>query len=179
MDWNDDYEGPEEPTNEATLDVKVSIQWNNDAVIKQVVRKLAGRIYDDIKPQVQKAILEGLDSQVNLAISALLDKEIQPTDRWGQITGEQISIRALLQRDAEVWLVENVDYQGRKGSESYGQKHSRIHWIIQEALNEPKDRRGKTHLQQMVVNAAKDTIGDVTAVVEAEVKAQAKKALGL
>ena len=177
-DWDGDYPEPESD-HEVTLDAKVQIQWNNDDVIRQVVKDVAGRVYNDIKPQVSKAILEGLDAQVNSALSEMLDTEIQPTDSWGKPHGEKISIRAMLQRDAEQWLTDNVDYQGRKGSESYGNKYPRVHWIIQEALNGTKDSRGTTRLQKMVVETARAAIGDVTAVVEREVKAQARKALGL
>jgi len=150
-----------------------------DREVQRVIKEVAGRVYDDIKPKVEKKILEGLDNQVNLALAIMLDTEIQPTDRWGAPEGVAISIRAMLQRDAEAWLTESVDYQGRRGSESYGNKYPRIHWIIQEALNGKKDSRGTTHLQKMVVEAAKAAIGDVTAVVEKEVKEQARKALGL
>ena len=178
-DWDDDYREPEAPDNEVVIDAKVSVQWSTNDVIQQVVNQVSDRVYKDIKPKVAEKILETLDYQVNLAIATMLDTEVQPSDRWGKPTGEKVSIRAMLQRDAEQWLNESVDYQGRKGSDSYGNKYPRIHWIIQEALNGKKDHRGNTQLQQMVVKAAKGAIGDVTAVVEAEVKKQAKIALGL
>ena len=179
MDYCEEYEGPPELDHEVTLAAKVQIQWNNDDVIKQVVGKVAGMVYSDIKPQVSKAVLDGLDAQVNQALADMLSTEIQPTDGWGKPTGDKVSIRAMLQRDAEKWLSDNVDYQGRKGRESYGNQYPHIHWIVQEALNGKTDSRGATHLHKLVVDAAKRTIGDVTTIVEAEVKAQAKKALGL
>ena len=173
----DEYEsyGPEHDR-EVTIETAVSVQWSNDTVIQGVIKKLSDRIYDDIKPKVKQAVLKGIDDQVNAAIAAVLDREIQPTDRWGDSTGPAISIRAMLQRDAEQWLTENVDSSGRTGRDSYGQRHSRAHWIFQEALNGKKDQRGKTELQKLVIKTAKDAIGDVTKVVEAEVREQARAA---
>ena len=177
--WDDDYREQEPPDNEVVIDAQVSVQWSNNDVIQQVINQVASKVYNEIKPKVEKAVMDGLDAQVNLALSTMLNTEVQLTDKWGKATGDPVSIRAMLQRDAKQWLNESVDYQGRRGSDSYGDKYPRIHWIIQEALNGKKDSRGMTHLHKLVVDAASAAIGDVTAVVEREVKAQARKALGL
>jgi len=173
-------EGYSEPTtdHEVTLNAEVSVRWSNKAVLKQVIDKVANRIYDDLKPQTEKAILATLNDQVNQSIADVLDREIQLTDRWGAPTGDKMSIRSMLQRDTEEWLTEVVDSRGRKGTDAYGAKHHRIHWVVEAALGH-KDRLGETSLQKMVIEAAKATIGDVQAVVEGEVRKQARAALGL
>ena len=168
-----------EPTNVIELDARVQVSWDNDDVIRQVVNQVSERIYKDIKPRVTTAVLEGLDAQINQVLADMLDTEIQRTDRWGKPSGTKATVRAMLQRDAETWLTEIVDYQGRKGSDCYGPQNPRIHFIIQEALSGKPDSRGTTHLQKMVVEAARSVIGDVTVVVEKEIREQAKKALGL
>jgi len=176
MDFEADY-GPEPNDQEITLDAKVRVEWNNNDVIRVATNQVAEMIYEDIKPQVVKAILDAIDEQVNLAITALLDNDIQPTDRWGKPTGQSISIRALLQRDAEEWLTEKVDEYGRR-QDSYGTKYPRIHWLFQEAIRGNKDHRGKTALASMVLKAVKETVGDVEAVVNATVREHVKKAMG-
>lgn len=177
MDFEQDY-GPEPNDQEVTLNAEVRVEWNNAAVVKVATDQVARMIYDDIKPQVSKAVQDAVDDQVNLAIASLLDNEIQPTDRWGKPTGQAISIRAMLQRDAEEWLTEPVDEYGRT-RDSYGTRHPRIHWLFHEALRGDKDHRGKeTSLAAMIKRAVKDTIGDVEAVVNATVREHVKKVLG-
>jgi len=175
----DDYE-PSQPTTDhsVTLTPEVVIEWNQEEMIHAIVHTLSDRLYDDVKPTVSKIISEMLGALVNEALSEVLESEIQPTDNWGAPKGPAISIRALLQRDAETWLTEQVDQYGGT-TDRYRDRHPRIHWLFQEALNGKKDSRGSTMLQALVLKTVKETIGDVTAVVEQTVREQARKALKL
>ena len=173
-DWED--RDSDEPDRGVTLTAEIHVGWNNDDVIRDVVSQVAARIYDDIKPQVSKAILEGVNDQVNTAILAVMDRTIQPTDRWGKPQGASVSIRELLQRDAEAWLTEEVDEYGRHGGDSYGKRYPRIHHLFQKALNGDREKRGAT-IGDMIAKAVKDTIGDVEAVVNATVREHVKKAM--
>ena len=173
-DWED---RPEDGNDRGvTLTTEIHVGWNNENVILDVVSKVAARIYDDIKPQVSQAILDAVNNQVNLAVVELMDNEIQPTDRWGKPQGVATSIRELLQRDAEAWLTEQVDEYGRYGSDSFGKRFPRIHYLFKQALNGDREKRGKT-IGDMIAQAIKDTIGDVEAVVNATVREHVKKAM--
>ena len=173
-DWED---RPEDGNDRGvTLTTEIHVGWNNENVILDVVSKVAARIYEDIKPQVSKAVLDAVNDQVNLAVVVLLDNEIQPTDRWGKPQGAAVRIRELLQRDAETWLTEEVDEYGRHGSDSYGKRSPRVHYLFKQALNGDSQKRGKT-IGDMIAKAVKDTIGDVEAVVNATVREHVKKAM--
>lgn len=177
---SDYYDEPPYSENDhsVTLNTEVVVEWSNEVVVKEIVDKVSARIYDDIKPQVSKAVLDCLEDQVNLAISSLLDSQIQPTDRWGAPKGTTVSIREMLQREAEQWLTEQVDEYGRSDRGSYNKEYPRIHWLFQKALRGETNHRGTTALESMVIKAVKETIGDVEAVVTETVKAAVKKRLG-
>lgn len=172
----EDYDGQDFSENDRSVEVvtAVTVEWDNATVIKGVVEKVAGMVYEDIKPQVEEAIFETLDDEVNEAVLALMDKEVQITDKWGDPTGEPESVRALLMRDTEKWLLDQVDSSGRKSKGYYGGRRQRIHWLIQQALDGPKVHhgRGKTELQKMIERAIKEVVGDVQALVDEEVKRQ-------
>jgi hypothetical protein len=173
------YDEPRYPENDQsiTLNPEVRVEWNNQAVIGAVIERVSELIYDDIKPQVSEAVTNSLHDLVNKAMLEMFDSEVQLTDRWGKSLGSPLSIRAMLQRDAETWLMDNVDSSGRAGRDSYGDRHPRIHWLFQEALNGKENSRGTTALRQMAIKAIKNTIGNVESIINAEVRAQVKKAL--
>lgn len=173
------YDEPQYPENDqgVTLNPEVRIEWNKQAVIGAVVERVSELIYDDIKPRVSEVVEHSLNDLANKAMLEMFDSEVQLTDRWGKAQGQPISIRAMLQRDAEKWLMDTVDSDGRRGRDSYGDQNRRIHWLFQEALNGKKNSRGTTDLQKMIVKAVKSTIGSVETIITAEVKAQVKAAL--
>ena len=175
-EYYDDAQYPENDQG-VTLNTDVRVEWNQQAILDAVVERVSGRIYDDIKPQVSNVVTDALNDLANKAMTEMIESEVQPTDKWGKPIGTPISIRGMLQRDAEQWLMDKVDYQGRRGNDSYGDKYHRIHWLFQEALNGKKDFRGTTALHTMIVNAIKGTIGNVESIISAEVKAQVKDAL--
>ena len=176
---SDYYDGPPDSQNDhdVTLNAEVHIEWNNQDVLKQVIEQVSNRIYNDIKAEADEAVRFALDDLANKAIIETFDSEIQPTDKWGKAVASPVNVRALLQRDAEQWLMDRVDNSGRMGRDSYGNVHPRIHWLFEEALKGKKDRRGTTQLQKMVIKAVKATIGDVEAIVNETVHAAVKEAV--
>jgi hypothetical protein len=180
MNYDDEYPSGPENDHEITLNAEIQVGWNNDTVIEKVVKRVSQMLYDDIRPTATEAIAAALDDLANKAIAELFDSEVQPTDRWGKPLGSPVSIRETLQRDAEKWLTDVVDHNGRRGRGGYDAQHQRIHWLFQEALNGKEEhRQGATHLHKLVVAAVKDTIGDVEAIVNDTVREQARKALGM
>ena len=176
---NDYYDGPPAPQNDhdVTLNAEVHVEWNNANVLKQVIEQVSDRIYNDIKAEADEAVRFALDDLANTAIMETFDSEVQPTDKWGKPVESPVNVRALLQRDAEQWLMDRVDNSGRMGRDSYGNVQPRIHWLFEEVLKGKKDRRGTTQLQKMVVKAVKSTIGDVEAIVNKTVHEAVKVAV--
>jgi len=160
-----------------TLKTEINVGWDSAEMLQDVVNQVSAMIYKDIKPEVGKAVRDSLDDLANQALMDTFDTEVQPTDKWGKPQGAAIRVRALLQRDAETWLMDRVDNSGRMGRDSYGNVHPRIHWLFEEALKGKKDWRGKTELQKMVLAAVKSTIGDVEEIVNTIVRDKVKEAL--
>jgi len=174
---DDEYYPREMYDHEIALNAKIVVGWSQEAVIQAVIKQVADRVYDEIKPQAVKAVSTALDDLANKAMTEIFDSEIQPTDRWGKPQGTPISVRAMLQRDTETWLTDNVDHNGRRGSDAYGKKLPRIHWLFQDAINGDRDRRGKTKLHKMIVESIKAVIGDVQGVIDDTVRARVKETL--
>lgn len=158
-----------------TVPVEVNVAWNNAAVINKVVGQVASRIYDDIWKEVQKKVTPMLEEQVNQAIAATLSQEVQPTDRFGSPTGEQIVIRELLMKNAEEWLTEKVDQYGRAGSSSYGKQLTRAEYLFGQLLKGSSDR--KSPIEEMVKDTLKTKIGDVREMVQEAVNEQIREKL--
>ena len=173
-DYDEMPDPPMPPDNSQVVPIKVEVVWNNVDVIRQVVRAIAKSIYDDIKPKVEKAILDGLDAQVNEIIGNVLDKEVQRTDQWGKPQGQSVSIRDLLMRDAEQWLNEKVDRYGRTGS-TYGRDCARAQYLFNKLLTDGENRTPP--LSKMVQAAIKDSIGDIETMVNEAVREQIKRKL--
>ncbi len=177
---SDYYDGPPEPRTDhsVTLNAEVCVEWSQGEVMKSVIDQVSRMIYMDIKPAASLALASALDDLANKALEETFDSEIQQTDKWGKPIGAAINVRALLQRDAETWLMDNVDSNGRTGRDHYGTRHPRIHWLFEKALGKNNDRRdNKTSLQKMVISAIKAVIGDVDAVINATVREKVKEAL--
>jgi len=176
----DEYDEPEYQKDDSsvTVPVEVAISWSSQEVIGAATNQVAAMIHKDIKPMVEKAMAESLNDMVNAAIAGVLNGEVQPTDRFGKPTGDKATIRDLLMRDAETWLMETVDSYGRKASSSYGDKKPRVHWLFERALNGDGDNRRATTLKKLIIKAVKETIGNVEAVVNNEVRKQVREMLG-
>lgn len=178
-DAYDDYPQGVANDHSVKLNAEVVVEWSNEAIIAAVIERVSGMIYEEVKPKAVEAIDKALGDLASKAMLEMFDSEVQLTDTWGKSKGKPTSVRSMLQRDAEEWLLDIVDSDGRTGRNGYGDRHERIHWLFQAALNGKKDHRGTTALQAMVTKAIKSVIGDVTKEVEGIVKAQAKKALGV
>ena len=174
--FEEDYDGPFEANDTGvTIPVEVTVSWNNAAMVANTEQRLADRIYDDIKAEVEKRVLPALGDQVNLAIASVLNQEVQPTDRFGKPTGEKSSIRELLMRDAEQWLNEKVDEYGTSGR-GYGARMSRVEYLFKRVLKGDK-HDGESPITKLVKAALASQIGDVTEMVNQTVREQIAKKL--
>ena len=159
-----------------TIPVEVTIRWNNASMVADVTEKVASRIYDDIKKQVEKKVIPALEGQVNLAIKSVLDQNVQPTDRFGEPTGAMTSIRELLMQDAEQWLNEKVDEYGRTGSSSYRKVMTRAEYLFKQILKSDSGRT-ESPIAKMAKDALKAQVGDVTEMVQQAVQEQIARKL--
>ena len=164
-----EYDGPMNDK-DVVVPVEVSVSWNNADVVKKVVSEVSNRIYDDIKKDAGKKIQDALQDQVSVAITSLLNTEIQPTSRWGEPEGDPIVIRELLMRDAEAWLTQKVDDYGRSDTNSYRKNKTRVEYLLNELL------KGDT-LKKIVMKTISESIGDVTKIVQGAVEEQIKRKL--
>ena len=168
----DEYEEDcqQEPENEKSVTVDVTICWSNSAIEQQATDAIVKQIHDAIADKVQRAVFDRLDDVVNAIILQTMDKSVQRTDGWGKPIGEEASIKELLMRDTETWLSTNVDQYGHVGSRSYSRNQTRAQYLFKEAT--------KDSLAGRVKKVIAKNIGDIDVMIENEVKAQLQAKVG-
>ena len=96
-----DNEGENYPEQIISVPVNVDVSWSNGDVTRQAVEQVVELVYADMKSKIQNAVSAKLDEMVNAALTEVLEREVTPTDRWGNTKGKPQSINALLQQSAE------------------------------------------------------------------------------
>lgn len=165
--WGDPPEpNYEPPENGVEVPVDIHVQWSNSEIQEQVVHKLLDLIYEDLEPKAQKAALGRLDEAVNKAVTNVITKGVQPTNRFGEPTGERTTIKELLEKEAEEWLGMKVDKYGDTSARGYSKTQTRAEYLFKEVIGDS--------LADTVKKVIKENIGDIEGLVEAEVKRQLK-----
>ena len=153
------------------IEADVFIEWNNDAVINEVISSVATTIHNDIKEKVEKAVFNKLDETVNNVIAGVMDKKVQSTDKWGKPQASPMSITELLQRDVERWLNDDVDNYGSRDGSSY-RNQKRAVYLYKKALE--LDKRDGA-LTKMILKAIKEQVGDLSQLVNSQIEEAVKK----
>jgi hypothetical protein len=138
------------------------------AIIKEAARLV---IRDEkVKARIEAQVLKHLDDRVNELFTGLFDREVQPTDRWGNAQGQPVRIDALLQQDAEKWLMAKVDSYGSVSSSGYHNDRTRLEYLVQKLYKD--DFKGFfTNAVKQGVDAVKKSI---RAQIDSDIKAYLK-----
>lgn len=121
-----------------------------EKIMEMAVEKLISGMrehYDDeyIEQRAARTFKEELQRKIDDAVSAFLDKQLepvlkgavstlilQPTNHYGERKGEPIPFVEYVTKRASEWLGEPVDGEGRAGRDSYGggTKQPRLMWAF-------------------------------------------------
>lgn len=163
------YEEPyvEPPENSKEVPVNLHVTWSTTDIQNQAVEKIVRAVYDDMSDDVKKAVFERLEGLVNEMLTEVMEREVQATNMWGEPTSDATSVKKKLEREAEDWLMAKVDNRGHSGSRYNRRTQTRAEYLFKEVIGDS--------LTKLVKKAIKDSVGDISDMVEAEVKAQLKK----
>jgi len=156
------------------MTIEVDLQWVDedgnldDAIQDQVVNRIESQISDQAKEKITLAVAERVDSLVDERLNTMLEswmsEDTEVTDKWGKVVFEGSILNLLKKRFDEFWQ-QTVDMSGRS-SNGYGDKHTRIDWIIGERI--------KIHCEKFAVAMEKQ----FTEEVEQQVSSALKQAVG-
>lgn len=124
-------------------------------IVNAAVERLLGaswsssKLQRDIEARVQAKVDERLNAAVSEAVSSLLTKPIQKFDTYGHPVGEARSIEEIVRNGAETFLTETVDSNGRPTRDSYGTKHSRLEWLVQQNVVHGLSKEMKTEADKV------------------------------
>jgi len=131
-------------------------------IIDNVVSSTKKKVNENLDEIVLKAAQKKADDMCNEMIVDFLDKKFDQTDQWGDEVRTNVSVRDILKKSFDEFWNEGVDENGRTSSGySYGSKHKRFQWMI--------DQRIKEHSEQFAKTLTRDT--------ENKIKSNMKKTL--
>jgi hypothetical protein len=129
----------ETPTIESAI-----ISGAADMLQKRIDRKAQ----DAIVELVQERVLEAIEARVSEIIDAALEQQLQPTNEWGEAKGNPRTIREIILSEAEGYLTQKVDHEGKPESSTYRKSSTRLEFLTRgyirkeyaETLNQEVER---------------------------------------
>lgn len=119
----------------------------------EIVQATAHSIYQDlchkVVDEVRKLVRTEIEAQLTAIVSEALSGRIQPTDEWGEPTGEQTTVRDMLREKAAKFLDEQVDYEGKTSSYS-SNKHPRWKWALSSLVDNSVKGALKSEMDSIV-----------------------------
>lgn len=148
-----------------------------EAVVHQTVEELVHKFYrdEDLRDQIRHLVTEvvrgAIDSQVKETVLNGINVLTFPhTNSFGERKGQERTLREYIDELIQQFLKEQVDSEGCVKTSAYGDKESRIKWLIRKEL-------GK-HLDQSIKGAMAQIRNQMSATIAEIVKAEIDKAVG-
>ena len=144
-------------------------------IVNAAVERLVGtswspaKLQKDIQARVQEKVDERLNAAVADAVSSLLTKPIQKFDTFGNPVGEARTIEGIVRDGAETFLTETVDSSGRPARDAYGNKQTRLEWLVQQTVVSGLAKDMKTEAEKVraaLVKRASEAAGAALAGVK-------------
>jgi len=121
-----------------TIDINTSIDIDADDLDKAIIGAAAENLLAQVNltgrygGEVPALIQAKLSEIVGARIEAMLDREVTQVDRYGGIVpGPKKTFRDVFADQAEAYLTERVDSQGRVGTGEYG-RIPRLEYLIRQ-----------------------------------------------
>lgn len=123
------------------IDVDIN-DWNcNDEELKDFIEtriintvsdKVTKRIFNDVYINACQKISDKVDSFIDEALSAFIDRQIIITDKWGNKVEEYENVREMLEERFDDFMTGSVDSNGKRVKKgcSYGSADTKIKYMI-------------------------------------------------
>lgn len=155
-------------------------------VVDQIVSGYmnGGEYREGARDAIQEAILEAVAPNIGAEVGAMvmdvLEKPIQPTNQFGEPTGEPVTMRARVAAQVKAFLEEKVDRDGKprpNDGNYYGntERKTRAEWAIHKAVESIVN----DELRKAIDAASKEVKAQVGAAVQKSVAETVKRVLSL
>jgi hypothetical protein len=124
-----------------------------DAIIAQTTHKLAHKLRDEARKTIKEEVTRQIALQVNDLVTEVITNPIQLTNRFGELTGETLSVREHIANEVKDQLTRRRD--------SYDRNASVLSSII------------KTEVEQALTKELREAVVEARNTVVAAVKNQA------
>ena len=141
-----------------------------DMIVSRAVDKVTDRISRSLEDNVEKLAKERAILTIDAVLDDLQLSKFQPTNSYGQPTGDPKTFLELVLESVDTWGSQRVDYQGHP-SRSSNDKKTRIEWLGYKLA----DDIAAEHLKEMMEELKAAGADKVGAIVSAGIE----KAFGI
>lgn len=160
-----------------------------EQITEQVIETIVGRYMnggeyregarDKIEEAILEAVAPNVAAEVGAMVTDVLEKQVQPTNEFGEPTGDPITLRARVAAQVKAFLEEKVDRDGKaRDRTSYGHGadcRTRAEWAISKAV----EGIVNDELRKAIDMAAKTVRAQVGTAVQTSVAETVKRVLSL
>lgn len=154
----------------------------DDETGEQVASERETRFSQLVRKRVESKVGAAVDAVTQKVIGNCIEQRLEEmkfpqTNNYGEHKGEPLTIMEFIERRANTYLTERVDWQGRSGYGANGTDRTRVTWMLEnflaERMKEGFENALKTANQQIVDGIAqtmKDKLAEVASKLKCEVK---------
>jgi hypothetical protein len=105
------------------------------SIVHQVSKTLTEQMSSEMKKEVTALVKGKLTMEANTLVEGVINSKVRPCDRFGDPTGEPISLKEMFEKQVNNYLSENVGSDGKPAK--YGDKgRPRVEWYIQSVITD-------------------------------------------
>lgn len=157
------------------LNVTVDIDWLgedesiDEAIKSQIIRGVVKTISDDVirsvKNEATKQVEQRVSELVDSTYNEFLNGTVNLTDRWGEVTKKDVSIKSLIKAQCDKWLTEKVDENGK--TSTYNANYTRAEYFVKhqisretKSMSEQLVRKVNDEMKKFITDSLKNSIGE-------------------
>ena len=132
--------------------VEVDLDWMEEdgslteSVQRQVIGKIEDRVSEEARKQITLAVADRLgtivDDNLNDILQEWMSNKVEVTDQWGEVVHSG-AILDMIKKKFDLFWNTKVDAQGRSGRDMYGDRATRVEWIISNSVEKHCKRFAK------------------------------------
>lgn len=139
------------------------------AIVKEAADKIVQSAQDDIVQAARSEVMEKIRSEIAAVVDEVVASPVQPTNRYGELTGQPTPFRELMLEETKKWLAERVD--PRDGSkQSYGDGVMRSEYLFRCAIRVEMTKAYKAEIDAAIVEVKAELDGKIKDMVAEAVK---------
>jgi uncharacterized membrane-anchored protein YjiN (DUF445 family) len=159
------------------LNVTVDLEWLgedeslDEAVKSQIITGVVKKISDDVirsvKYEAEKKVQERVNELVDSTYNEFLNGTVSLTDKWGDVTKKNVSIKNLIKEQCDKWLTETVDKDGRPSRDTWGSNKTRVEYFVDQqiskqtkSMSEQIVKKVNEEMKKFITDSLKDSIGE-------------------